>query len=114
MALPEEVGVREKVQVDRLQGVVRQVQKATAAHLQGADVPVGKAQLQPGELVAQEGDFKGGVVSDEGAIGDKGGKAPEGLLCFWLAFEHIGGDPVDRLHGQRDRDASVDQSGELG
>ena len=80
MALPEEIRVREKVQVDRLQGVVRKAGKKATAHLQRADMPVGEAQLQPGELVAQEGDLEGGVVGDEGAVGHEGGKAAEGLL----------------------------------
>jgi hypothetical protein len=96
VVLPEEGRIREQVQIDRLQCVVGQAWEAQVAHLQCADVAMGKAHFQPGELIAQEGDLEGGVMGDEDAAGDEVIKPWEDLLGFGLAFEHLVGDPVDR------------------
>ncbi len=113
VALADEIGAGEEVQVDRLQGVVGEAGKLAPAHLQGADVTVGEAQLHPGEFVAQEGDLESGVVGDEDAVRDEGIKAGKGLLRLRLAFEHLPGDPVDCLDAGWDRDAGVDERREF-
>ena len=82
MALPEEGRVGEEVKIDRLQCVVGKSRETAAAHLQRADVWVGKAHFQPGELMAEKTDIEDGVVGDEDTAGDEIIKTREGLLRY--------------------------------
>jgi hypothetical protein len=69
VVLPEEVDVREQVEVDCFQGVVGQSREAEAAHLQRTEMPVGKVHLESCKLMAEEADIEGGVVGDKDAAG---------------------------------------------
>ena len=113
MVLPDEGGILEQVQINRLQRAIRQAGEAEAAHLQRADVPVGEAHLQPGELVAEEADVEGGVVGHQDTVRNESTEEREDLLRFGLAGEHLVGDAVDRLDDGRDRDPGVDQGREF-
>jgi hypothetical protein len=113
VVLPNEVSVREQVQVDCFQCVVGQAGEAEAAHPQRTEVAMREVHLQSRELVAEETDVECGVVGDEGAVRDEGVKAREDLLRRGLSFEHFVGDPMDRLHLRRDRDSGVDKRREF-
>ncbi len=113
MALPEEVGLRKEVQVNRLQCVAPQAREAPPAYLQRAEAAVREANPEAGELVAEKADVEWGVVGHEDAVPDEPSKKGQGLLRRRLAFEHLVGDAVDRLHGVGDGDAGVDQRRKL-
>ena len=113
MVLPEEGRVGKEVQINRLQGAVRQAGEAEAAHLQRADVPVREAHLQPGELVAEKADVEGGVVGHQDAVCNEGAEERENLLRFGLAREHLVGDAMNRLYDRWDRDPGINQGREF-
>ena len=87
--------------------------KKATAHLQRAEMPVGKAHLESCEFVAEEADVKDGVMGHQDTVGDEGVKARENLLRRRLTFEHLVGDAMDRLYYGRDRDSSIDERREL-
>ena len=113
MVLPMESGLGEEVQVDRLQGTIDQAGEAEAAYLQRADVPVGKAHLQPGELVAEKANVEGGVVGHQNTVRNEGAEEWQDLLRFGLALKHLVGNAVDRLHNGWNRNPRVDQGREF-
>lgn len=113
VVLPEEGGIGAEVQIDCLQGVVHEAREVAPAHLQCAEMSVGKGHLQPRELVAEEADIEGGVMRDKDAAGDEIIEPREGLLRFGLAFEHLIGDPVDGRTCRRNRDSGIDERREF-
>ena len=52
-------------------------------------------------------------MGNEDAVADEFAEARKDLLRLRTAFEHLVGDPVDRLDFDRDRDPGVDQCHEF-
>ncbi len=88
-------GRAEKMFCEIFEFMAAELRVALAAKFQGAVVVVFKRQAELVEFVVEKTEIKGGVVSDQGVLGDETVKFGENPGSGWLVVEHFVADSVD-------------------